>query len=341
MSSPTTTPQINVDVADAHRKVAELDTNIADVEQTLASQKAEFDASLRVIDEVKQAWLKDSEEIAAANNTFAATAGAKDEAEKARLAAHAIGSSAAEITAAEDAAKLAKDKWEAAVNILDNAQMKKTEATTAISAQETKCVQLESAMETTQTSLNKMRKERDDALTAVVAMQDTMTPATKPAQLSVDVLRILSSPAVERFHLASSVLEDNYSTLRREYQEECQYGERMKLLQTALDSDNVNDITILFDNAKMRRESTIELGKRMQDINDYLRKVATANDELEKKLTNQTTFNPDAVALANEAANIFITALNMSKKIEAEYEVIKALIQNRKAGVRTPSPPLV
>ena len=109
----------------------------------------------------------------------------------------------------------------------------------------------------------------------------------------------------------------------------------MKLLQTALDSDNVNDITILFDNAKMRRESTIELGKRMQDINDYLRKVATENDELEKKLTNQTTFNPDAVALANEAANIFITALNMSKKIEAEYEVIKAFIQNRKAGVRT------
>jgi hypothetical protein len=297
MSSPTTTPQINVDVAESN-------TNIADAEQTLASAKAEIDAEVNVC-----------EEIADAERNLLATLLAKGEAETALK------------ESSEENRKAAEDEANLAIAIMDKLSMPKTDVATAISAQETKPVQLESVLGYPGDTLVQERK------------QDTMTPATKPAQLSVDVLRILSSPAVERFHLASSVLEDNYSTLRREYQEECQYGERMKLLQTALDSDNVNDITILFDNAKMRRESTIELGKRMQDINDYLRKVATANDELEKKLTNQTTFNPDAVALANEAANIFITALNMSKKIEAEYEVIKALIQNRKAGVRTPSPP--
>ena len=240
MSSPTTTPQINVDVAESN-------TNIADAEQTLASAKAEIDAEVNVC-----------EEIADAERNLLATLLAKGEAETALK------------ESSEENRKAAEDEANLAIAIMDKLSMPKTDVATAISAQETKPVQLESVLGYPGDTLVQERK------------QDTMTPATKPAQLSVDVLRILSSPAVERFHLASSVLEDNYSTLRREYQEECQYGERMKLLQTALDSDNVNDITILFDNAKMRRESTIELGKRMQDIIDYLRKVATANDELEK-----------------------------------------------------------
>ena len=65
MSSPTTTPQINVDVAESN-------TNIADAEQTLASAKAEIDAEVNVC-----------EEIADAERNLLATLLAKGEAETA------------------------------------------------------------------------------------------------------------------------------------------------------------------------------------------------------------------------------------------------------------------
>jgi hypothetical protein len=116
----------------------------------------------------------------------------------------------------------------------------------------------------------------------------------------------------------------------------------MKSLQKALKCGNVKDTTI-FDNVKTKIDSTIELGKNVQTLVECLHKVATANDDLEKLLTTQTDFDPEAVVLANEVANSVITILKAKKNIEAQYEAANAFIQDRKRrrdqlGAMNPEP---